>query len=113
MTDVAYKIVDAADWRAAVAEGRYEGAPVDLADGYIHMSTEAQLAETARRHFAGRGDLLLLTVDLSGFGDDLIWEPSRGGDLFPHLYAPLPVAAVTASRAWQPKVQGRLSGFFA
>lgn len=90
MSDVAYKIVDAAEWRAAVAEGHYDGAPVDLADGYIHMSTQAQLAETARRHFHGRGDLLLLTVDLSGFGDDLIWEPSRGGDLFPHLYAPCP-----------------------
>ena len=99
MTDVAYKIVDAAEWRAAVAEGRYDGAPVDMSDGYIHMSADAQLAETSRRHFAGRKDLLLLTVNLSRFGDALIWEPSRGGDLFPHLYAPLPVAAITASRA--------------
>ena len=64
MSDVAYKIVDAAEWRAAIAEGHYDGAPVDLADGYIHISTQAQLTETARRHFAGRGDLLLLTVDL-------------------------------------------------
>ena len=98
MTDVAYKIVDAAEWRAAVAEGRYDGAPVDLADGYIHMSTETQLAETARRHFAGRSDLLLLTVDLSKFDDDLVWEPSRGGDLFPHLYGRLPLSAVEGER---------------
>ena len=108
MTEIAYKIVDAAEWRAAVAEGRYEGAAVDLADGYIHMSTEAQLAETARRHFAGRSDLLLLTVDLSRFGDDLVWEPSRGGALFPHLYAPLPVAAVTASRAFSVSADGEM-----
>ncbi len=100
MTDTAYKIVAAAEWRAALAEGRYEGSAVDLADGYIHMSTGEQLVETARRHYAGRTDLVLLTVDLRRFGDDLIWEPSRGGDLFPHLYAPLPAAAVTATRAF-------------
>ena len=109
MPEVAYKIVDAAEWRAAVAEGRYDGAPVDLADGYIHMSTETQLAETARRHFAGRSDLLLLTVDLSKFDDDLVWEPSRGGDLFPHLYAPLPVATVTASRAFSVTADGEMA----
>ncbi|MFN3878882.1 MAG: DUF952 domain-containing protein [Brevundimonas sp.] len=109
MTDIAYKIVDAAEWRAAVAEGRYDGAAVDLADGYIHMSTEAQLAETARRHFSGRTNLLLLNVDLSRFGDDLVWEPSRGGDLFPHLYAPLPVATVTASRAFSVTADGEMT----
>ena len=109
MTDLAYKIVDAAEWRAAVAEGRYDGAPIDIADGYIHMSAEAQLAETARRHFAGRNDLLFLTVDLSRFGDELIWEPSRGGDLFPHLYAPLPVAAVSASRAFSVTADGEMT----
>ncbi|WP_453976503.1 DUF952 domain-containing protein [Brevundimonas sp. Marseille-Q4549] len=108
MTEIAYKIVDAAEWRAAVAEGRYEGAPVDLADGYIHMSTQDQLAETALKHFAGRSDLLLLSVDLSRFEDELVWEPSRGGALFPHLYAPLPVAAVTASRAFSVTVEGEM-----
>ena len=92
MTGTAYKILAAEEWRAAVAEGRYEGSAVDLADGYIHMSTGEQLVETARRHYAGRDDL-------ARFGADLVWEPSRGGDLFPHLYAPLPVAAVTAVRA--------------
>ncbi len=109
MPEAAYKIVDAAEWRAAVAEGRYDGAPVDIADGYIHMSTEAQLADTARRHFAGRSDLLLLTVDLSQFGDDLVWEPSRGSDLFPHLYAPLPVAAVMASRTFSVTADGEMA----
>jgi len=108
MSDIAYKIVDAAEWRAAVAEGRYDGAPIDLADGYIHMSAEAQLAETALRHFAGRGDLLLLSVDLTRLGEDLVWEPSRGGALFPHLYAPLPVAAVTAWRAFSVSENGEM-----
>ena len=89
-----YKIFRTAEFQAFSQSGRSAGAPVDLADGYIHMSTQAQLAETAQRHFARRGDLLLLTVDLSRFGDDLLWEPSRGGDLFPHLYAPLEFSAV-------------------
>ena len=108
MTGTAYKIVAAEEWRAAVAEGRYEGSTVDLADGYIHMSTGEQLVETARRHYAGRDDLMLLTVDLTRFGADLVWEPSRGGDLFPHLYAPLPVAAVTALRAFSVTEDGAM-----
>ena len=109
MTDIAYKIVDAAEWRAAVAEGRYDGAPVDLADGYIHMSTEAQLAETARRHFAGRDGLLLLDVDMGRLDGDVVWEPSRGGALFPHLYAALPVDAVVATRAFKVDAEGRMT----
>ena len=108
MSAVAYKIVDAAEWQAAVAEGRYDGAALDLADGYIHMSTQAQTAETVRRHFAGCDDLLLLTVDLDRLGDELVWEPSRGGDLFPHLYAPLPAAAVTASRPFSVSPDGAM-----
>ena len=109
MTEVAYKIVDAAEWRAAVAEGRYEGAPVDLADGYIHMSTQEQLAETARKHFAGRSDLLLLSVDLRRFDDELVWEPSRGGALFPHLYGALPVSAVTRVQAMAVSDEGEMT----
>ena len=109
MTDIAYKIVDVAEWRAAVAEGRYDGAPVDLADGYIHMSTEAQLAETARRNFAGRDGLLLLDVDMGRLDGDVVWEPSRGGALFPHLYAALPVAAVVATRAFKVDAEGRMT----
>ena len=108
MSAVAYKIMGADEWRRALAEGRYEGSAVDLADGYVHMSTEAQLAETARRHYAGRQDLMLLSVDLTALGDDLVWEPSRGGALFPHLYAPLPAAAVTASRAFSVTAEGEM-----
>ena len=108
MTDIAYKIVAADEWRLAVAEGVYAGSAVDLQDGYIHMSTEAQLAETARRHYAGRDDLILLTVDLSELGDDLVWEPSRGGALFPHLYAPLRVSAVTAGRRLSVSSDGEM-----
>ena len=92
---VAYKIIDAADWREAVAEGAYAGSAVDLADGYIHLSTAAQLDETARKHYAGRENLMLLTVDLTALGDAIVWEPSRGGALFPHIYGDLPVKAVT------------------
>ena len=105
---VAYKILTSDDWRRMVAEGRYEGSAVDLADGYIHMSTADQLAETARRHYAGQADLMLLTVDLGGLDDALVWEPSRGGALFPHLYAPLPVAAVTTGRAFAVAEDGTM-----
>lgn len=89
-----YKICPAALWREAERAGRFDGAPVDRADGYIHFSTAAQVRETAARHFAGEGDLLLVAVDRSALGPALRDEPSRGGDLFPHLYAPLSLDAV-------------------
>lgn len=96
MTDtVAYKIIDAAEWREAVAQGAYAGSDVDRDDGYIHLSAADQLDETARKYYAGRENLMLLTVDLSRLGDTVVWEPSRGGALFPHIYGDLPVAAVT------------------
>ncbi|OYW57713.1 MAG: dihydroorotate dehydrogenase [Rhizobiales bacterium 17-65-6] len=88
-----YKIVPAALWAEATRAGALAGAPVDLADGYIHFSTAAQVRETARRHFGGQDDLLLVEVAAATLGAALRWEPSRGGDLFPHLYAPLPVDA--------------------
>ncbi len=88
-----YKIATRAQWDAAGTTGTFLGAPVDLADGYIHFSTATQVAETLAKHFAGQPDLLLVTVDADALGTDLRWEPSRGGQLFPHLYAPLPVAA--------------------
>jgi uncharacterized protein (DUF952 family) len=93
-----YKIVPAALWAAAEAVGRFDGAPVDAADGFIHFSTAAQVRETAARHFAGQDDLLLVSVDAAALGAALVYEPSRGGALFPHLYAPLPLATVTAVR---------------
>jgi len=84
-----YKIVDAAAWEAAVRAGTFVGAEVDLKDGYIHLSTAAQAAETARLHFARREGLLLIAIEAQALGDALKWEPSRGGDLFPHLYGTL------------------------
>ena len=95
---IIYKIAPAALWRAAEAAGAFTGAPVDVADGYIHFSTAAQVRETARRHFAGQDDLVLVAVDGAALGPDLRHEASRGGDLFPHLYAPLPLGAVLSVR---------------
>ncbi|AMJ63961.1 DUF952 domain-containing protein [Bosea sp. PAMC 26642] len=84
-----YKICPEALWREAEATGRFEGAPVDLADGYIHFSTGGQVRETAARHFAGKRNLLLIAIDDARLGHALRYEPSRGGALFPHLYASL------------------------
>ena len=84
-----YKICPETLWRTAEAQGRFDGAPVDLADGFIHFSTGAQLRETAAKHFTGQDDLLLIAVDPAALGTELRFEPSRGGALFPHLYAPL------------------------
>ncbi|PZQ60342.1 MAG: DUF952 domain-containing protein [Phenylobacterium zucineum] len=91
-----YKILPRAEWSAAQAAGRFEGSAVDHQDGYIHFSTAAQSGETARRYFAGLADLVVLEVEGDDLGEALKWEPSRGGDLFPHLYGPLAVASVKA-----------------
>jgi uncharacterized protein (DUF952 family) len=90
---VIYKIVAEELWSEAAKTGVFQGAPVDRADGFIHFSTRTQVRETAARHFAGQTGLLLIAVDAEQLRDALKWEPSRGGDLFPHLYAPLPVDA--------------------
>ena len=84
-----YKIFRRPEWDALVAAGRTAGAPVDLADGYVHMSTPAQVVETAAKHFAGESDLVLLAIETEALGPALKWEPSRGGALFPHLYREL------------------------
>ena len=81
MTKV-YKIAARADWDAALLGGCFEGAAIDLRDGYIHLSTAAQAAETARLHFAGQTGLVLLKIDAGAIEAALKWEPSRGGDLF-------------------------------
>ena len=91
MTGLIYKILRQPEWRTATAQGKLIGSPVDIADGYIHFSTARQVRETAARHFHGETDLVLLVVDPQTLGPDLRWEPSRGGDLFPHLYAVLPL----------------------
>jgi uncharacterized protein (DUF952 family) len=93
MSQIIYKIAPRALWAEAVAKGVFSGAPIDLADGYIHFSTAEQSIETAAKHFAGQADLVLVAIDGAGFGDVLRWEVSRGGALFPHLYAELPVSA--------------------
>jgi uncharacterized protein (DUF952 family) len=89
-----FKICGEAEWRDAERQGVYRGSPVDERDGFIHFSTAEQIAETAAKHFAARADLLLIAVDAGAFGERLRFEPSRGGALFPHLYASLPLSAV-------------------
>jgi uncharacterized protein (DUF952 family) len=93
-SEIVYKILPQDLWRHAEAEGEFRGAPVDLADGFIHFSTAAQVAETAARHFAGQDHLVLLAIDAAALGPGLKWEPSRGGALFPHLYGDLDLSAV-------------------
>ncbi len=89
-----YKIFRAAEWAALQADGSSQGAPVDLADGYIHFSTATQAAETAAKHFAGAKGLMLIAVETTPLGDALKWEVSRGGAEFPHLYRDLRMADV-------------------
>ena len=89
-----YKLAPAALWKEAEAAGIFSGAPIDVADGFIHFSTAAQTQETAAKHFRGEPELLLIAVDPEPLTDALRWEVSRGGQLFPHLYRPLPLDAV-------------------
>ena len=89
-----YKILRRPEWDAFRAAGETAGAPIDLTDGYIHFSTAAQVAETAAKHFATESDLVLVAVSTDALGADLRWEPSRGGQLFPHLYRVLRLSDV-------------------
>lgn len=91
---IAYKVLTGEQMAALEQDGSFAGAPVDLADGYIHMSTAEQLTETVDKHFAGQDDLHIAAIDLGSFGASLKWEESRGGQLFPHLYGPLPLDTV-------------------
>ena len=92
----AYKVLTAAQMHALEHDGSFAGAPVDLADGYIHLSARDQLTETVDKHFAGQDELWVAAVDLEALGDAVKWEVSRGGAEFPHLYAQLPLDAVVA-----------------
>lgn len=94
----AFKVLTAGQWAQFSAEGQFLGAPVDLADGYIHMSTADQLQGTIDKHFAGQTGLMVAEVDLIALGEAVRWEVSRGGALFPHLYAALPLSAVKSVR---------------
>jgi uncharacterized protein (DUF952 family) len=89
-----YKIFRRSEWDDFRAAGETQGAPVDRADGFIHFSTAAQVAETAARHFATESDLVLVALEADRLGPELRWEPSRGGQLFPHLYRPLRLTEV-------------------
>ena len=94
MNDIIYKIVPADLWREAELAGVFGGAAIDLTDGYIHLSTDIQARRTTELYFRGQDELLLVAVDGGKLGDALKYEASRDGDLFPHLYGPLPLSAV-------------------
>lgn len=99
MTDqIAYKVLTADEW-AALAADAFQGAPIDKVDGFIHLSTAAQLAETIDRHFSGQAGLVIAAIDLAALGDSVRWEPSRHGELFPHVYASFTSQVVIA---WCP-----------
>jgi uncharacterized protein (DUF952 family) len=102
-----YKICEREVWRAAEATGTFRGSDVDLRDGFIHFSTAAQVAETAAKHFAKRSGLMLVAVDGKALGPALKWDRSRGNELFPHLYAALPLSAVRWARPLLDEVDGR------
>lgn len=101
-----YKVLRAPEWAQMQRDGQTAGAPVDLSDGYIHFSTAAQLPVTLSKHFAGERELVLLACDPQAMKDDLRWEPSRGGDLFPHLYRILRQSDVL----WSRDIDGHESG---
>jgi uncharacterized protein (DUF952 family) len=100
-----YKIVTADEWRVAESTGQFDGSEVDRRDGFIHFSSGVQVRETAARHFAGKSGLLLVAVNTEAL--PIRWEPSRGGALFPHLYAPLSLDAVRWSRPLELGPDGR------
>ncbi|GAA5508738.1 DUF952 domain-containing protein [Novipirellula caenicola] len=94
MTRAIYKILSVDQWTLAQSEGEIRGAPIDIEDGFIHLSAREQVEETAAKHFAGQDDLVLIEVDEAKLGETLRWEVSRGGALFPHVYAAIPCSAI-------------------
>ena len=104
----AYKVLTAEQLAVLERDGRFDGAPVDVQDGYIHLSTAAQLTETVDKHFAGQTDLHVAAVDLAAQGEALKWEEARGGQLFPHLYAPLRLETVVAYSPLERDEAGRV-----
>jgi uncharacterized protein (DUF952 family) len=101
-----FKIVEKTTWQTARRAGCFEGAEIDLQDGFIHFSSADQVEQTANLHFAGRSNLLLVAVSAEKLGDNLKWEESRGGQLFPHLYAPLDLKHVVWIREIRPDAEG-------
>jgi uncharacterized protein (DUF952 family) len=104
MSTLVYKICARAEWESAVALGVYRGSEVDRRDGFIHLSTAAQVDGTLRRHFAGQTDLLVVGVDPAALGPALVFEVSRDGELFPHLYGELSVSLARDVRAIPPAI---------
>lgn len=102
-----YHVCRRTEWQAAQAAGRYGGSSQDRADGFIHFSTAAQVVESVAKHRAGQSELIILEVAVAPLGAALKWEPSRGGQLFPHLYGELPLAAVTRSAELPLGADGR------
>lgn len=92
----AFKVLTVQQWTDFERERVFRGAPVDIADGYIHLSTAGQLETTIAKYFADRGELMIAEIDLACLGDAVRWEPARGGDLFPHVYGELPFHAVVS-----------------
>ncbi|MEM6375232.1 MAG: DUF952 domain-containing protein [Pseudomonadota bacterium] len=90
-----YKILKTPEWQALRRDGKSDGAPIDLADGFVHLSTAEQLSETLSLHFPGEEGLMLVAIDSERLGDALRWEPSRGNALFPHLYNVLNLSDVS------------------
>lgn len=107
MATVILKICTAGEWAEAELRGLYDGSAVDAEDGFIHFSTPEQAPETAARYFADQADLVVVAVDPESLGPALAWEPSRGGDLFPHLYGPLPLGTVLWVRPLPLGADGR------
>jgi uncharacterized protein (DUF952 family) len=103
---IVYKIMSAAELTRMRRDGVFAGSPVDIADGYIHLSSGSQLAETLARHFSGVDGLMLAAVDLAQLGDTVRWEPARGGQLFPHIHGQLPVSAVVAAAPLERNADG-------
>ncbi len=100
-----YRLLSRTEWAAAEAggpEARLPWSDDDRRDGFFHLSAKAQVAETARRHYAGVPDLWAVELEAAALGDRLRWEASRGGEAFPHYYGEAPVAAVTAARPYDP-----------
>lgn len=95
----AFKVLTPAQWTEFQRAGIFHGAPVDIADGYIHLSGADQLQGTLDKHFAGQVGLTIAEIDLEVLGDTVRWETSRGGELFPHVYGPLPISCLLRTRA--------------
>lgn len=105
---IAYKVLTEDQLTALEQVGTFEGAPVDLADGYIHLSTADQLGTTIDKHFAGQTDLQIVVVDLDALGDAVKWEVSRGGADFPHLYRALTLDVVLAYGPLEREADGSI-----